>query len=259
MAGSTMPTVATAREQKRERQAARVRVSPRGEVRLGAQGLEKLSERVYRALKREIVMAVLRPGEALTEKYLAERYKSSRTPVREAALRLVDQNLLRVIPNCGYFVCHLTVKDLSDIYEYRAVIECASAELAAARGMSNWEFAELKRWGSYRGRGGSRTSFESFIAADTAFHIGIARLTQNALLVKAVSDMRCQMERILFGAIDALDPNYYYGDLPVRGHQVILDSIKRGDAKLARECMYDHITSAKSEVIQLIANGSRLF
>src|SRR5207245_10537915 len=96
------------------------------------------------------------------------------------------------------------------------------------------------------------------IAACIALHVNIAALARNALLVRAVSDMRCQMERILFAGIDALDTSYYYGDLPVHGHQGILRAIKEGNVKLARKLMHEHIMSAKEEVIQLAQNGSRL-
>ena len=222
------------------------------------QTVDKLSERVYQSLKRDIITGILRPGEAVTEKDLAGRYKSSRTPVREAALRLEEQNLLQNIPNRGYFVTHLTVNDLNDIYEYRLSVECTSAELAASRGIPGNNLSELNKLGSRRSRPDSRASFEEFIAADTAFHVNIARLTRNPLLVRAVSDMRCQMERILFAGIDALDTSYYYGDLPVHGHQGILRAIKEGNVKLARKLMHEHIMSAKEEVIQLVQNGSRL-
>lgn len=222
------------------------------------QTVDKLSERVYQSLKRDIITGILRPGEAVTEKDLAGRYKSSRTPVREAALRLEEQNLLQNIPNRGYFVTHLTVNDLNDIYEYRLSVECTSAELAASRGIPGNNLSELNKLGSRRSRPDSRASFEEFIAADTAFHVNIARLTRNPLLVRAVSDMRCQMERILFAGIDALDTSYYYGDLPVHGHQGILRAIKEGNVKLARKLMHEHIMSAKEEVIQLAQNGSRL-
>lgn len=227
------------------------------EVQVSQRG-DKLSELVYQALRRDIVTAVLRPGEAVTEKDLAARYNSSRTPVREAAQRLEEQNLLLNVPNRGYFVTHLTVKDLNDIYEYRLSVECTCAELAANRGIPSAILPELSKLASRRSRPDSRASFEQFIASDTAFHLQIARLTRNPLLVKAVSQMRCQMERILFAGIGSLDASYYYGDLPVHGHQGILQAIKEGNGKAARKLMHDHILSAKEEVIQMVQNESRL-
>ena len=74
-----------------------------------------LSEKVYRAFKRDIIHSVYQPGEALSEKALADRYKGSRTPVREAAVRLQNERLLRIVPNRGYFVAQITLQVLNDI------------------------------------------------------------------------------------------------------------------------------------------------
>jgi DNA-binding GntR family transcriptional regulator len=90
-----------------------------------------LGEKVYRALKRDIIHGVYQPGESLNEKDLAKRYKGSRTPVREAAVRLQNERLLRIVPNRGYFVTQITLQVLSDIYEFRCAVECEAAQLAA--------------------------------------------------------------------------------------------------------------------------------
>src|SRR5260370_21550249 len=94
---------------------------------------DSLSKRVYQALKRDIITGVHPPGEALSEKDLAERYSSSRTPVREAAVRLQQDHLLKIIPNRGYFITKISVQDLTDLYDYRAAVEFACAELAAVK------------------------------------------------------------------------------------------------------------------------------
>src|SRR5258708_6403789 len=93
-------------------------------------GRSSLGDRVYQALKRDIITGVFPSGDALTEKQLAKRYRGSRTPVREAAVRLQQENLLRIVPNRGYFVRHITINELSELYEYRAALEGACAELA---------------------------------------------------------------------------------------------------------------------------------
>src|SRR4029077_3280202 len=93
-----------------------------------------LGGRVYQALKRDIITGVFQSGEALTEKMLAKRYRASRTPVREAAVRLQQEQLLRIVPNRGYFVRHSTINELNELYEYRAALEGACAELAARKG-----------------------------------------------------------------------------------------------------------------------------
>ena len=90
-----------------------------------------------------------------------------------------------------------------------------------------------------------RVSYEHFIEADTEFHIGIAQLTRNRLLVRAVTDVRCQMERIMFAAIDI----GYYGEVPAREHTEMLEAIRRRDAGAARRLMYDHIVGSKATAL----------
>ena len=86
-------------------------------------GRSTLSERLYQGLKRDIIRGIYPPGEALGEKDLARRYKSSRTPVREAAVRLQQENLLRIVPNRGYFASSMTINWLNEIYEFRAAVD----------------------------------------------------------------------------------------------------------------------------------------
>src|SRR5437867_1810445 len=108
-----------------------------GDSRRTGQGLESsnttLAERVYQQLKTDIIHGVFQPGEAMNEKVLAARYKGSRTPVREAIMRLQQEMLLRLVPQKGYFVSHLIIHELNEMYEYRAELEGFCAEVAAKR------------------------------------------------------------------------------------------------------------------------------
>jgi DNA-binding GntR family transcriptional regulator len=229
-------------------------ISPFGDSRAASgNGRSSLSERVYQALKHDIVRGVYPAGEALGEKALAHRYKGSRTPVREAAVRLQQENLLRIVPNRGYFVSSMTIAWLNEIYEFRAAIEGACAELAARKANDPKLLDELTHLAQTEYETHDRLSYEKFIAADTALHIGIARLTRNPMLVRAVSDMRCHMERVMYAAIDI----GYYGEAPVQEHSEIIHAIRRQDDDLARRLMYDHIIQSRGKVLGLASGGRR--
>jgi DNA-binding GntR family transcriptional regulator len=204
-----------------------------------------LSEKIYRALKRDIIRGIYQPGEALSEKDLTERYKGSRTPVREAAVRLQNERLLRIVPNRGYFVSPITLQVLNDVYEFRVAVECAAAELAAAKGPSAELFKKLAQLAEVSCTPEDRKSCVSFIEADTAFHVGIARLARNQMLVQAVGEARNQMERIMYAAIDI----HYYGELPGREHGEILQAIQDRDPERARQRMQNHIMQSKDKVL----------
>ena len=226
-------------------------IPPRLTTNANSNGSNSLGDRVYQALKRDIITGVFQSGEPLSEKLLARRYRGSRTPVREAAVRLQQENLLRVVPNRGYFVKHITVNELVELYEYRAALEGACAELAAQKGADEAALEQLTQVGEVHFLQNDRVSYEAFIVADTAFHIGIAQLTRNQLLLHAVRDMRCQMERIMYAAMDL----QYYGESPSHEHAGVLQAIRDRDPSRARQLMQEHIFISKDKVLQLASNS----
>ena len=234
---------------------ARSRAAPAGHFVLTPRKLPEasLSERVYQALKRDIITGVYPPGEPLSEKDLAERYASSRTPVREAAVRLQQDRLLRVVPNRGYFITKISVQDLTELYEYRGAVESACAELAAMKGNNPELLERLETLAQTAYKMEDRESYVHFIETDTALHVGIAQLARNQLLLHAVETVRSQMERIMYAAIDI----GYYGELPVREHCGILDAIRRRDPAAARRLMHDHIFGSEDKVRRLAGGSAR--
>jgi DNA-binding GntR family transcriptional regulator len=100
--------------------AARIKTNKLGEV-----------ERVYRLLRTWLTTAKLAPGEFLSEIELAERCGTSRTPVREACTRLMQDKWLSRIRRKGFMVTPISVRDIVDMYEFRKLLECFSAEKVA--------------------------------------------------------------------------------------------------------------------------------
>lgn len=213
-----------------------------------------LTERVYQALKHDLVRGRDPADQALSELALSRRYRASRTPVREAAVRLQQEGLLRIVPNRGYFVNPITINWLNQIYEYRAAIESACAELAARKSIDDALMSRLARQThlvTYSP--GDRAGYERFIELDTEFHVGIARLTKNPLLIRAVRDMRTQMERIMYAAIDI----GYFGETPEREHREIIKAIRNHEGDHARHAMAAHIIASRAKVLRLASGADR--
>jgi len=212
---------------------------------------DKLSVKIYKSMKRDIIRGVHPAGEPLNEKELARKYKASRTPVREAALRLQEDRLLRIVPNRGYFVSPITLQELTDVYEYRAAVECAAAELAARKATDSELLQKLIELSETSYQTDSIESYMEFIEADTIFHVGIARLSRNQMLIRAVSEARCQMERIMYAAIDI----HYFGEVPTREHREIMKAIVEHKPDAARRHMHDHIVQSKGKVLRLTGSS----
>lgn len=211
-----------------------------------------LGGRIYAAFKRDIITGVLRSGEPLSEKVLASRYGASRTPLREAAVRLEQENLLRIIPNKGCFIAALTVHEVIRLYEYRAAIEGVCAEIAAGKVIDAMQWDELERLANVQYD--DRASYFRFVEADSAFHVGIARLTDNHLLVKAVADVRVHMERLMYAA-SSLAP---YSKITSKEHLAIIEAVRNKNPKLARQLVHRHILGAKEKVLELAGERSSL-
>jgi DNA-binding GntR family transcriptional regulator len=207
-----------------------------------------LTEQIYEQLKRDIITGKFRSGDSLTEEQLGRKYSASRTPVRQAAARAQQHGFLRYVPNKGYFVSLMNPRDVDELYQWRMLVEGASAELAAKRKHPDAVIAGLKRHAVVPLVAGSRLKYVRFIQADRAFHIGVAKLTHNKFLVRTVEGIRDWIDRILYAAaaIDYSD----YGSSRTK-HEQILTAIESQDWKSARRLMLEDILESKARAYEL--------
>jgi len=101
-------------------------------------------DRAYQALKSDILTNRLRPGDPVpVEKYVRD-LRLSRTPVREATLRLEREGLIEIRARMGTFVSHLDLRQIRDLYRVRRLLEGEAAREAALR--APIEALEQLRW-----------------------------------------------------------------------------------------------------------------
>lgn len=205
-----------------------------------------LKERVYAALKSDIVNGILGPGEKLLESKLADAYGVSKTPVREALSILEREGLVEVIPRVGYFTSRITVNDIQDIFELRLILETASAEIAATKiGKEGIDFLESLH---DKYEPGNLESYKHFLGENTEFHYYIALSTGNTRLGDAVLGLLEQMQRLLVLRLDLRDG----ADEMLHEHELMLDAFRRRDPATARKEMEMAIVNARESVLQSI-------
>ena len=88
-------------------------------------------EHAYLGIKHRIVQGIDAPGTPLLETVLAQHLQTSRTPVREALARLLEEGYVEHVPGRGYFVTPITVTLIQDLFEVRRLLEGAAAARAA--------------------------------------------------------------------------------------------------------------------------------
>ncbi len=147
---------------------------------------------VYQELKRQIILLEQKPGAVIREKEIMDAFDVSRTPVREALMRLEMDGLVRIIPNVGTFVEEVSFQQLKDVFEIRAHLVQLVGNLAAAR-ISMEEIAQIRR----RINDMKETQdTKTLMKLDGEIHTIINKATKNELLVKMLSGLHDQAVRI---------------------------------------------------------------
>jgi len=192
------------------------------------------AERVYHQIREWLMDAVLPPGEFLSEPNLAEQCRASRTPVREACMRLLQDRWLIKYPGKGLLVAPVSVPDIEDLYEYRKMLESFTvAKVISSIGAT--QLAEL------RGLIGLERSqdpdLHDLVAANERFHLRLAELAGNVRVLEQL--------RLTLHFARRLDALYLKVDNSWIFHNEILSALERGDTEAARTAMSDHLDHSR--------------
>jgi DNA-binding GntR family transcriptional regulator len=189
--------------------------------------------RVRDELQHAILEGVLRPGERLRAEALAQRFGTSRTPVREALLQLEAQGLVEVEPNRGAVVKAFDAADLLDLYELRALLEPRAASRAATR-IEPQQIEQLQELTD------DDATPEQQMAANELFHRIIVEAAQSPRLTAAM--------RAASGIPRAFRSSFWHDDdqraESLMCHRRLIDAFSARDAELAEAVMRMHILGA---------------
>jgi DNA-binding GntR family transcriptional regulator len=200
-------------------------------------------ERVYRLLHEWLVSAQLPPGEFLSDVVLAQKCKTSRTPVREACSRLAQDKWLSLIPRKGYLVRPISVREIVELYEFRKVLECFSAEKVAQLATPD-HTAELKNIVAVETNG--RPQLDKILLANAAFHLRLAEMAGNQRVIDQL--------RLALGYVRRLDTLCTQTVPGWIGHRDIIRAIEAHKPGEARKAMAAHIESSLDKMIRLFSS-----
>ena len=153
-----------------------------------------MSNNVCNELRERIVRLYYRPGDSLNEKKLAEEFGVSRTPIREALIRLSAENLVTIIPNSGTRVSDINLIDFQELIGLRLILERGVARLAT-QNTTEEEIQALERLRDRLRLLGDEDVSE-LMEIDREFHQIIRQASHNHLLDKYLSIIQNQFTRI---------------------------------------------------------------
>ena len=156
---------------------------------------ERLAERVYLTLRAEIVSGALPPDRQISEQEIAERLQVSRTPLREALVRLVEDGLAVVYPQFGTFVAPIRLEAVAEAQFIREHLECALIRDAALR-IAPPELRRLRDNLDQQERAARDEDHRHFYALDEELHAGFAEAAGRPGVWRLIQHGKLHLDRV---------------------------------------------------------------
>lgn len=202
----------------------------------------RVADRIYAQLREEVFAHELRPGTRLSVPRLAERFGVSRSPVREATQRLVQDGLATEAPRRGCVVTTVTAEEMLPLYEVREVLEGLAARLAADRA-SREDLTRLHAEFRSHQQAVERGDVRAHIGHDLAFHALLREVAGNADLRTALDRVQGKVAIAMLSADHASWPAKAIGE-----HRAILDAVIAADGSAAEAAARAHIARIRHDI-----------
>jgi DNA-binding GntR family transcriptional regulator len=206
-----------------------------------------LVDEAYEQIRRRILDNVWPPGHRALEQEVALALGMSRTPVREALLRLRNEGLIEVIPRHGMRVLPVSPNDMHEIYQILTALECMAAELLARRQPSDKELAPLVAATKAMDKALKADDLDGWAAADERFHAHLLDLAGNRQLQTTVLNYWDRAHRARMFTL-RLRPK------PVNStkeHMQMVERLRAGDAAGAAAVTRAHRERASRELVAI--------
>lgn len=198
----------------------------------------RLADQAYEWIKQRILTGQLLPGQRLSVPAIAEELSLSRSPVREAVQRLVQEGMGAERPHQGAVVASADLRSLVDLYQVRAVLEGLSAELAA-----DWQdptFVEdLESIHRNQEHAVEHRTQADVIRADMRFHERILEAGANPALSRVLQPILHRMSLAMLAGEQS------WPQQALTEHRAVLDAIRARDAAQARLTMAAHVSRVR--------------
>lgn len=213
-----------------------------------------ISAQIHAALRRDIIVGRLSPRAMLSEQEFAVRFGISRTPVREAMIKLAEEGLVEIFPQYGSFVAPIKLLDVFDSQFAREALECATVERAIER-LDKSGDAELKGVIDRQRASLRPQRRDAFFRADEDMHILIFKIAGHANAWRFVEGAKAQMDRVRHIAI--MLPRKQASILAE--HEAVVDRMLARDKRGAVEAMRVHLRGIFRTIEMLRNENSEYF
>lgn len=212
-------------------------------------------QRLYNVLRHAIIRLVLAPGQALSEKEIADTFEVSRQPVREAFIRLSEAGLVEVRPQRGTFVVKISPQAVYSARFVREAIEVAVAKSAAEQGLSRRGMEDLLELVERQRRTIDSGDYDRFYVLDEAFHQTLSREAGHESAWRFTEEVKAHFDRVRYISVPDGTPL----ETLVDQHASIVAAIDARDPEAAERAVQVHLRELLTSLPRLIDRFPDLF
>ncbi len=197
-----------------------------------------LKDHIYDVLKTSIMdLDIYDPGTNLRmdERTLAEQLGISRTPIREAIMRLEQEGFVDIQPRRGVFIKRKSLAEIVEMITVWAALESMAARLACEEATET-EIAELREIASRYTSEDAKAHMDEYAEANIEFHLAILAMSKCAMLEKMAAGLFTHLKAVRRKGMADITR----ADRSVEDHAEIVDAIARRDADLASALVREH-------------------
>ena len=207
-----------------------------------------LVDDAYEHLRERILSGDLPAGDTMLEEEIALGLGMSRTPVREAVIRLEREGLIELVPRRGVRVATMSARDIREINELLSCLEAAAAERLASRRLAPEELAGLDDAIAAMDAALEADDMDAWVAADYRFHCLLVDLCDNRHLAGVARSYLDRAHRFRRQSMR-------YRAKPVYStvnHAAVVEAIRRGDPQTAQDIHRAHKRRWSRELSDLL-------
>jgi len=209
---------------------------------------QSAADRAYAFVKQQIISGAYAGGTLISEGEVAVAVAVSRTPIREAFLRLEVEGLLRLYPKRGALVVPVSSSEIRDVLDARLAVEQHAARRVIEAGRHRELAAELRAVLAAHADPGARPDARQFTDVDQQFHCALVNAAGNALLTGFYQTLRDRQLRMGIAAL-LHDPGRY--DAILTEHATLADLMDAGDVEAVASTLATHIAATRAALSTL--------